>query len=86
MASLELRNVSDEVMEELSARARQLHRPIEEEATETLSKAVLSASRPRKCRLSIDEQLSRLKVLHEQQRGVWLTKEFIDAAINQGRP
>jgi plasmid stability protein len=84
MASLLINDVPDGVMKELEERARQLHRPVEEEAKAALVRAVLA--NPSKPRLSVDEMLARAKAIRDQSPNAWITDEFIRAARDEGRP
>jgi plasmid stability protein len=83
MASRKIDDLPDNTMKALEERARRFHRPVEVEAKEALVNAVDASTRERP---SLEDFLKIVKELHDQQQNVWMTEEFVDAAINEGRP
>jgi len=98
MSDLTLRNVPDDIRRRLEAQAARNHTSPDREALRVLDR-VLDRERPiinpltdaltGRGDVAIEPPtLARLDALHERQRakGVWLTPDFIDVAIDQGRP
>ena len=83
MASLQIKNIPEAVVEELRNRASQFHRNLEDEAAATLVHAVMSGMR--RTNLSASELLDRARRVRDGHPDVRMTEEFLRMAKNFGR-
>lgn len=82
MPSITIKNIPDELYDELKAAAQQHRRSINNEVIMLLEERL----RPKKS--SREELLERARQCREMTRdlGIFVTEEDIEAAINEGRP
>jgi len=80
MPALTIKNLPDDLYEELKQLAESHRRSINSEVIVCLEKVL----RPN--RLSIDERIQKAKMLREKIQGDPVSPDDIENAINQGRP
>jgi plasmid stability protein len=83
MATLNLNNIPQEVMNELQQRAQQFHRGVEEEAASILINAM--ASDRWKKELSAEQLIERAAKVRQGHPQISLTEEFLHVAKADGR-
>lgn len=82
MATLTLKNVPDDLHRRLKARADRNRRSLNREAIRLLEHAVIAEGPP-----GPDDAFARASAFRERlaARGVWVTPEEVQAAIEEGR-
>jgi len=80
MPALTIKNIPNDLYDELKNIAKQHHRSINSEVIVCLKRSLL----PR--RISPDERLSTIQAIRSQIKPNTITAEDIDEAINEGRP
>jgi len=81
MATLTIKNIPDELYEELKRSAAQHRRSINSEVIVCLEKALRSTKR-----IDPDEFLADVRALRQSIPGIFVTDEDLRAAKNEGRP
>ena len=84
MATIQLKNLPDDIVMELRDRARQFGRDIEEEAAAVIVQAVTNDMWRKK--LTAQELLDRARKLREGHPHASVTEEFLRTAKDDGRP
>ncbi len=80
MPALTIKNIPDDLYDELKNIAKQHHRSINSEVIVCLKRSLLPK------RISPDERLSTIRAIRSQIKPNTITTEDIDQAINEGRP
>jgi len=80
MPALTIKNIPDDLYNELKYIAKQHHRSINSEVIVCLKRSLLPK------RVSPEERLSTIRAIRAQVKPGTLTAEDIDQAINEGRP
>ncbi len=80
MPALTIKNIPDDLYDELKNIAKQNHRSINSEVIVCLKRSLLPK------RISLDERLSAIRAIRSQIKPNTITAEDIDQAINEGRP
>ncbi|MCF6353724.1 MAG: Arc family DNA-binding protein [Candidatus Polarisedimenticolaceae bacterium] len=80
MPALTIKNIPDNLYDELKKIAKQHHRSINSEVIVCLKRSLLPK------RISPDERLSLIRAIRSQIKPNTITAEDIDQAINEGRP
>jgi len=80
MPALTIKNIPDDLYDELKYVAKQHHRSINGEVIVCLKHSLFPK------RMSSDERLSAIRAIRSQITPNTLTAEDIDQAINEGRP
>jgi len=80
MPALTIKNIPDDLYDELKNTAKQHHRSINSEVIVCLKRSLLPN------RISPDERLSTIRAIRSQIKPNTITAEDIDQAINDGRP
>ncbi len=80
MPALTIKNIPDDLYDQLKNIAKQHHRSINSEVIVCLKRSLLPK------RISLDERLSTIRAIRSQVKPNTITAEDIDQAINDGRP
>ncbi len=80
MPALTIKNIPDDLYDELKNTAKQHHRSINSEVIVCLKRSLLPQ------RISPDERLSTIRAIRSQVTPDIITAEDIDQAIDAGRP
>ncbi len=80
MPALTIKNIPDDLYDELKYIAKQHHRSINSEVIVCLKRSLFPK------RISPDERLSTIRSIRSQIKHNTVTAEDIDQAINEGRP
>ncbi len=80
MPALTIKNIPDDLYDEIKNIAKQHHRSINSEVIVCLKRSLLPK------RISPDERLSTIQAVRSQIKPDTITAEDIDQAINAGRP
>ena len=80
MATITIKNIPDDLYQELKLRAERNHRSVNSEVIFLIEQAV------RKTRVrSVEDVIARARVLRDAAPNVYVTDEALEAAINEGR-
>jgi plasmid stability protein len=79
MATLTIKNISEELYKRLKQSATQHHRSLNSEVIVSLEQALGSP------RVDPDDFLVRVRALRERISGIYITEEDLNAAKNEGR-
>ncbi len=80
MPALTIKNIPDDLYDELKNIAKQHHRSINSEVIVCLKRSLFPK------RISLDERLSTIRAIRSQIKPNTITAKDIDRAINEGRP
>jgi len=80
MPALTIKNIPDDLYDELKNLAKQHHRSINSEVIVCLERSLLPK------RISPNERLGTIRAIRSQIKPNTITAEDIDQAINEGRP